>query len=106
MFAMTTQVHRRLSSGFRLTVWLAAFFSPTGYFLLLIIADWFHVPAPPETVVMSLFVLIPVVALIFCGSVVWRSSKTVVHRTAWLFCAVVAMLLQCGIILAIIVQVV
>jgi hypothetical protein len=84
-----------------LAVWLSAFFSPTVYFLLLLLADRFHVPSPPDIFVASLFYLIPPVALLVCGSVVWLSSMTVAPRIGWMLFTLFAMLLQIGILLAI-----
>ena len=87
-----------------LTVWLSAFFSPTVYFLLLLFADRFHVPSPPEILVASLFYLIPAVALLVCGSVVWLASMTVARKIGWMLFTLFAMLLQTGILLAIIIM--
>jgi len=53
---------------------LASFFSPTAYFLLLLLGDTFHFPSPPDTLVASLFYFLPVVAVLVCGSVVWFKS--------------------------------
>src|SRR5438270_9971181 len=86
-----------------LTVWLSAFFSPPLYFLLLLLADRFHIPSPPESIVASLFYLIPAVALLVCGSVVWLSSMTLARRVGWMLFTLFAMLLQTGILLAIII---
>ena len=84
-----------------LAVWLSAFFSPTVYFLLLLLADSFHVPSPPDVFVASLFYLIPVVALLVCASVVWLSSMTAARKIGWMLFTLFAMLLQAGILLAI-----
>jgi hypothetical protein len=87
-----------------LTVWLIAFFSPTVYFVFLLLADRFSVPSPPEILVSSLFYLIPLVALLVCGSVVWSSSETVTRKIGWLLFTLFAMLVQFGVLLAIIIQ--
>jgi hypothetical protein len=84
-----------------LTLWFSAFFSPTLYFLLLILADRFFIPSPPEILVASLFYLIPPVALLVCGSVLWFSSLTVARKIGWMLFTLFAMLLQFGILLAI-----
>src|SRR5262245_35554873 len=86
-----------------LAVWFSAFISPTVYFLLLLFADRFHVPAPPEIVVASLCFLIPFVALLVCECAVWSSSMTVARKIAWMLFTLVAMLLQFGILLVIII---
>ena len=86
-----------------LAVWLCAFFSPTAYFLLLALANRFHVSAPPEILVASLFFLIPVVALLVCGYVVWVSSQSTARRIGWMAFTLIAMLLQFGVLLVIII---
>ena len=85
-----------------LAVWLCAFFSPTAYFLLLLCVNRFHVAAPPEILVASLFFLIPVAALVVCGYVAWWSSKTIARKIGWMLFTLVAMLLQFGVLLVII----
>src|SRR2546425_7918009 len=85
-----------------LAVWLSAFFGPTVYFLLLLLADRFHVPSPPDIFVASLFYLIPPVALLVCGSVVWLSNMKVAGKIGWMLFTLFGILLQIGILLAII----
>jgi hypothetical protein len=87
-----------------LAVWLLAFFSPTTYFLLLLLADRFRVAPPPEQFVALLFYLIPLLALLVCESVVWVSTKPIARRIGWMLFTLFAMLVQCGLILAIIVM--
>ncbi len=98
MHALIPQSRRSLA------VCLSAFFSPTVYFLLLMLADSYFVPSPPEIFVASLFYLIPVVALLVCGSAVWLSSMTVTRKIRWMLFTLFAMLLQFGILLAIIIM--
>jgi hypothetical protein len=98
--ATAANTRKRISG---LAVWFCAFFSPTAYFLLLLSADRFHVAAPPEILVASLFFLMPVVALLVCGYVVWVSSKTIARRIGWMLFTLVAMLLQFGILLVIVI---
>jgi hypothetical protein len=86
-----------------LTLWLSAFFAPTVFFLLLLLADRFSVPSPPDNFVASLFYLIPTVALLVCGSVMWQSGTTVNRKIVWMLVTLFAMLLQFGILLVIIV---
>ena len=88
----------RLSAG----VWLVAFFSPTVYFLLLLFANRFQVPSPPESLVVSLFCLIPAVALLICESVVWRWSMTVGCKIGGMLFTLLAMLLQFNILVVVI----
>ena len=80
--------------------WLAAFLSPTASFLLLTVWSRLQVPAPPAGFVVTLFCLIPVVALLVCGTVVWRKKP----RVGWLVLTVLAMALQVGVLLVIIVS--
>lgn len=94
---------RSWPSWLSVALWLAVFLSPTGYFLLLMMADRWHVSAPPEGLVVSLFLLIPVVALLVCGSAAWQSKRNLRWRVIWLVLTVLAMLLQTGVLLVIIV---
>ena len=90
--------------GKPVAVWLTAFLSPTAYFLLLLVGDRLQVPAPPEGFVVSLFCLIPVVALLICGTVVWRKNRIVKRRVGWLVLTVLAMALQLSVLLVIIIS--
>jgi hypothetical protein len=98
------QSRRSLPVWLSVVVWLSAFLSPTAYFLLMLLGDRFHIASPPETVVCSLFYFIPVAGLLICESVVWLSSKTVARKIIWMLVTLFAMLLQFGLILAIIVM--
>jgi chromate transport protein ChrA len=80
---------------------LAAFVSPAAYFLLLLLAERFHIPAPPLPVVWSLFFLIPVVALVVCGAVVWGLTRKTLARIGWLSFTLIAMAMQLGAILCV-----
>lgn len=59
-------------------------------------------PVPPVGVVVSLFVLIPIVALLVCGSVVWRKKLAVGWRVGGLGLTVLGMTLQVAVLLVII----
>jgi hypothetical protein len=89
-----------------LAIWLCAFFSPTAYFLLLVLANNLQVPAPPEILVATLFFLIPVIALLVCGRVVWLSGQTAARRIGWMLFTLVAMSLQFGVLLVIVITVI
>lgn len=102
MHAVIPLLQRSRTVWFSAGVWLVAFFSPTVYFLLLVLANRFQIPSPPESLVVSLFCLIPVVALLVCGSVVWRSSMTVAWKIGGLLFTLMAMLLQFGTLVVII----
>ncbi|HSH95186.1 MAG TPA: hypothetical protein VK968_13625 [Roseimicrobium sp.] len=86
--------------GLIAVVWLSIFLSPSVYFFLLIVANRFQIHLP-ETIVWGLFSLIPVVALLVCESMVWSRSRTVGRKIGWMLFTLVAMLLQFGILLAI-----
>lgn len=88
----------------RVPVWLAAFLSPTVYVLLVMIMDRIQAPAPSEGMVVLLFCLIPVVGLLTCGMVVWSSKLSLRWRVGGVVFTVLAMLVQCGVWLAIIVS--
>lgn len=85
-------------------VWLAVFLSPTAFVLSLMIIDRLQAPAPPEGFVVLLFCLIPVAALLVCGTMVWRSKMSFGWRVGGLVLTVLAMLLQCGVWFVIIVS--
>ncbi len=87
-----------LSAG----VWLSAFLSPTAYFLLLLLANKFQVPMPPVIFVAFLFLLIPALALLVCGHVVWSSNMTLAGKIGWMLFTVLGMLLQFGFLMAIV----
>ena len=93
-----------LSVWLSMPVWLAVFLSPTAYVLLLMIMDRLQVPAPPEGFVVLLFCLIPVVALLACGTMVWRSKMSLAWRVGGLVLTVLAILIQCGVWFVIIVS--
>ncbi len=83
MDASIPQPRRNLPVWLGVAVWLVAFFSPTVYFILLLLANRLQVPSPPVIFVIALFCLIPVVALVVCGSVVWLSRMTVARKIGW-----------------------
>ncbi|MBI3820268.1 MAG: hypothetical protein HY286_16370 [Planctomycetes bacterium] len=88
----------------KLIIWLAAFVSPTAFFLLLIVADSYHVPPPPEAVVASLFCIIPVAALIVCESIVWKSNMTTASKIGWMLFTLFALAVQIGLLFVIIIS--
>jgi hypothetical protein len=98
---MNTSIPRHRWS---LAVWLLAFFSPTTCFLLLLLADKIGVAPPPEPFVAWLFYLIPLLALLVCESVVWVSSQPIARKIGWMLFTLLAMLVQGGLTLAIIVM--
>ena len=104
MRALIFQPPRSLPARLGVALWLAVFLSPTGYFLLLMMADRWHVPAPPERLVASLFLIIPVVALLVCGRVAWHSQASLRRRVIGLVLTVLGMLLQVGVLFVIIVS--
>jgi len=85
-------------------VWLAVFLSPTVCCLLLLVWSRSELPAPPPGVVVSLFCLVPVVALLACGTAVWRTELRAGWKVGWLVAAVLAMALQVGVLLVLIVR--
>ena len=100
MNASIPQLRRSLPVWISTAVWLSVFLSPSAYFLLLLLASKFQINLP-ETLAWTLLFLMPVVALVFCESVVWSCSKTVGRRVGWMLLTLLAMLLQVAIIFAI-----
>jgi len=72
--------------------------------VLLAVWNRSQVPAPPGGFVVALFCLIPVVALLVCGTVVWRTRLRASWRVGLLVLTVLAMALQVGVLLVIIVS--
>jgi hypothetical protein len=97
-------IRRILPAWASAAVWLTALLSPTGYFLLLMTADRLHVPALPESFVVLLFCVIPIVALLVCWAVVWLSKLRVPWRVGLLVLTVLAMLFQFGVLVVIVVS--
>ncbi len=85
-------------------MWLAVLLSPTAYVVFVVALCRLRMPVPPQSVVVALFCLIPVVALLVCAGVVWLSKLRVPWRVAWLVLTVLAMLFQVGVLLVIIVS--
>ena len=83
-------------------IWVSAFFSPTIYFLLLVVVGQSRLSAPPEYLVAGLFYLIPVAALVVCGTVVCQSSLTTRNKVLWLLFTVLGIALQFGVLIVII----
>lgn len=104
MRALILQPPRNLPAWLRVLIWLAAFLSPTAWVLLLILMDRWQVPPAPEGFVVLLFGLVPVLALLACGTVVWFSKMRLGWRVGGLVLTVLAMLLQCGVWFVIIVS--
>ena len=100
MNASIPQSRRGLTAWLSTVVWLCAFLGPTVYFLLLLLANKFQIHLP-QTFTLSLLFLLPVVALLICERAVWSCSETVRCRIGWMLFTLLAMLLQCAIILAI-----
>ncbi len=80
----------------RVPLWLAMFFSPTAYILLLMTMDTMQIPAPTEGFVVFLFFAVPVVALVACATVIWQSKMSVAWRIGGLALTTGAMAVQCG----------
>ena len=101
MNASIPQSRRSLTCWLSVVVWLSAFLSPTAYLLLILLANKFHIPRLPATLIWALLLFFPVVALLVCESVVWSCSKTIGRKIGWMLFTLAAMLLQFGIILVI-----
>ncbi len=104
MGALISQYRRGLPVGLSAAVWLAVLLSPTGYVLSVATLCRLHMPAPPQWFVVALFCLVPVVALLVCGAVVWRSKLPVRWRVVWLVLTVLAMLFQVAVLVVAIVS--
>ncbi len=86
-------------------VWLVAFVSPTGYFLLLMLGDRLGLASPPDGLAAALFYGLPLVALAVGGWAVWASDLPKPHKVAWLFFTVVGIAVQFGALVLLIIAV-
>ncbi len=92
---------RWLTRGRSIVIWLAAFLSPTAYFLLLMLADKFQFPSPPEALAVVFFYSLPPVALLACGAVVWLSKMHVAAKIVCTLFSLAGIAIQIGAILLI-----
>jgi hypothetical protein len=88
-----------------LIVWLIAFVSPVGFFVLLMLGDRLGLASPPEGLVATLFYATPVVALAVCGWAVWGSSLPTGRKVGWAVFTLLGIGLQFGGIIALIIAV-
>ena len=102
MRTQPAQYLRNLPVWSSAVIWLAAFLSPTGYVLAVITLSRLRMPAPPGWLVVALFCLIPLAALLVCSTVAWRSQARRGWRVGWLVLTMLAMSLQFGILVVII----
>ena len=103
MHATNSQHAQRLPVPMSVPAWLAVFLSPTAYLLLLMIMSRLQVPDLIGRFAVLLFCLVPVVALLVCGTAVWRSKDTFRWRVGGLVLTTLGMLLQCGILFVILI---
>jgi len=82
------------------TLWLAAFLSPTFFFLMLLFSARLRINLP-QTPVASLLFLIPIGALLICEYVAWTSNKNLARKIGWMLFTLLAMALQLAIILSV-----
>ena len=79
-----------------------AFLSPTGYVLAVTTLSRLQMPAPPAWFVVALFCLIPLAAPLVCSTVAWLSQVRRGWRVGWLVLTILAMLLQVGLLVVLI----
>ena len=97
MRTLKAQYLRNFPLWLRVALWLALFLSPTGYVLFVLTLSRLQMPFPPAWFVVALFCLIPIVALLVCGTEVWLSKMRIGLKVGWLVLMVFAMLLQFGV---------
>lgn len=98
MSALNLQHPRCLPIWASGAVWLPVFLSPTAYCLLVAVWSRSQLPAPPFGFIVSMFCLMPVVALLVCGNAIWRSNLRGVVRAGWLGITVLGMAVQIGVL--------
>jgi hypothetical protein len=91
-------MNRYLLPGLKLVAWLVALLGPIEWCVLLGLDDRYHVVAgrPHSLVglVDSLTPLIPLIALLVCGYVVWCSKMTTGWKVTWTAFSFLVILLQ------------
>ncbi len=88
-----------------LIVWLIAFVSPVGFFLLLMLGDRLGLASPPEGLVATLFYATPLIALAVCGWAVWSSSLPTGRKIGWALFTLLGIGLQAAGLIALIIAV-
>lgn len=94
-----------LQPRLNLIVWLIAFVSPVGFFLLLMLGDRLGLASPPDGLVAALFYATPLIALAVCGWAVWGSSLPTGYKIGWALFTLLGIGLQVAAVLAIIIAV-
>ena len=94
MRALIAEPDRSLPGWASVAVWLPVFLSPTAYCLCLGLANQWHLPAPPASILVSLFCVIPIIALLVCTGAAWRSALRKSFRLSWVVATVLAMMAQ------------
>ena len=84
MNATHTEHCENLPVRLSVPAWLAVFLSPTAYLLLLMILSKLQVPDSIGGIAVWLFCFVPVVALLVCGTAVWRSGHNLEMESEWL----------------------
>jgi len=88
-----------------LIVWLIAFVSPAGMFVLLMLGDRLGIASPPEELVAALCYLVPPAALAVCGWAAWAASLPTGRKVGWAVFALLGIGLQVAGLIAIIIAV-
>ncbi|MEM1156861.1 MAG: hypothetical protein AAF649_06510 [Verrucomicrobiota bacterium] len=86
----------------RLAIWLVSFFSPTIYFVLLLVAEQLALNPLSEKIIIFLFCLIPLAALLICEFLVWQASRDGTRRSGWMWFTMLGLVFQFGVIIAIV----
>lgn len=82
-----------------LPFWLFAFFSPSIYFVLFLLASRFHVaPSLPAAFYVTLFFLTFAGALLFCMGVSWAAEMPLTRKIGLTIFTLLGLLLQFGIV--------
>ena len=101
LLATAEAVNKPLTPYWRFAGAFLVFISPTLYFLSLILVDKFHFPPPPPMFVVALFFLIPLIALVVCRRLLWTTAATLRRKIAWSVFTLLAMSVQFGVLLLI-----
>jgi hypothetical protein len=86
----------------KLAIWLLAFVSPTVYFILLLLANGFHVASNfSAAFYVTLFFVILACAVLVCEFVSWSTKTTLARKIGLMVFTLIGLLLQVGIIVVV-----
>jgi hypothetical protein len=104
MLTRPAQYLRNLPLQASVVIWVAAFLSPASYVLAVMCLSRLQMAAAPAWFVVALFCLTPLAALMVCSAVAWLSQARRGWRVGWVVLTILAIPLQFGFMVVLIVS--